>query len=97
MQVCQVYSADVQVKDLRALIRLQADTVNRQLVPAFYRYLQAQDPGLQIEAGKEFVLALENLAALFERSSREVEEPFGLWVENGPLGWADVMAGPCMV
>ena len=31
--------------DARALIRLQADTVNRALVPAFYRYLQAQDVG----------------------------------------------------
>ena len=31
--------------DARALIRLQADHANRTLVPAFYRYLQAQDEG----------------------------------------------------
>ena len=31
--------------DARALVRLQADGVNRSLVPAFYRYLQAQDEG----------------------------------------------------
>ena len=31
--------------DARALIRLQADTVGRTLVPAFYRYLQAQEEG----------------------------------------------------
>ena len=31
--------------DARALVRLQADNVNRSLVPAFYRYLQAQDEG----------------------------------------------------
>jgi glutathione S-transferase len=31
--------------DGRALIRLQADHVNRTLVPSFYRYLQAQDSG----------------------------------------------------
>ncbi|KAI0945290.1 hypothetical protein AcW1_001542 [Taiwanofungus camphoratus] len=29
----------------RALVRLQADHVNRSLVPAFYRYIQAQDEG----------------------------------------------------
>ena len=29
-------------EDTRALVRLQADAVNRSLVPAFYRYLQAQ-------------------------------------------------------
>lgn len=32
--------------DARALIRLQADHVNRTLVPAFYRYIQAQDEGM---------------------------------------------------
>lgn len=31
--------------DARALVRLQADHVNRSLVPAFYRYIQAQDEG----------------------------------------------------
>ena len=29
-------------------MRLQADHVNRSLIPAFYRYLQAQDPGTVI-------------------------------------------------
>ena len=31
--------------DARALVRLQADHVNRTPVPAFYRYIQAQDEG----------------------------------------------------
>lgn len=42
----------------RALIRLQADHVNRALVPAFYRYLQAQDADAQIKGGQEFIDAL---------------------------------------
>ncbi len=32
--------------DARALIRLQADHASRVLVPAFYRYLQAHDEGI---------------------------------------------------
>jgi len=82
----------------RALVRLQADHVNRTLVPAFYRYLQAQDPQAQIEAGKEFHNALEGLVKLFERAEREILEGegftgegerkalsrgLGLWIEDG--------------
>lgn len=33
--------------DARALVRLQADHVNRTLVPAFYRHIQAQGDGEQ--------------------------------------------------
>ncbi|RDB20144.1 Riboflavin transporter MCH5 [Hypsizygus marmoreus] len=93
----------------RALVRLQADHVNRTLVPAFYRYLQAQDEAAQIEGGKEFHAALEGLVNLMERAEREMVDSggfsgegerasavhgLGLWVEGGDLGWADVMAGP---
>ena len=38
--------------DGRALVRLQADHVNRHLVPAFYRYLQAQDSGEQFSSSQ---------------------------------------------
>ncbi|KII84647.1 hypothetical protein PLICRDRAFT_95200 [Plicaturopsis crispa FD-325 SS-3] len=80
----------------RALVRLQADVVNRTLVPAFYRYLQAQDLSAQIEGGKEFQGGLEQLAALFERAEKEnaPDSALGLWREGGDLGWTDVMAGP---
>lgn len=82
--------------DARALVRLQSDHINRALVPAFYRYIQAQDETAQIEGGKEFISAIEGLAGLFERAEREGEESaLGLWKEDGVLGWADVMAGPC--
>ncbi|KAF5387909.1 hypothetical protein D9615_000818 [Tricholomella constricta] len=93
----------------RALVRLQCDHVNRALVPAFYRYLQAQTEDAQIEGGKEFHAALEGLVALFERAEREIlggegaagegekralAHGLGLWVEGGDLGYADAMAGP---
>lgn len=92
------------------MVRLQADHVNRTLVPAFYRFLQAQDTEIQINAGKEFHAAIEALVVLFERAEREVlggggvsgegerkalSKGLGLWVEGGDLGWTDVMVGPC--
>ncbi|KAI8985020.1 glutathione S-transferase [Trametes punicea] len=75
----------------RALIRLQADSVNRSLVPAFYRYLQAQD---EIEGAKGFVDAIEGLVTLFQRAEREGYTQYGLWHERGSLSYADVMAAP---
>ena len=96
--------------DARALVRLQADHVNRTLVPAFYRYLQAQDADAQIKGGQEFLEAIRGLTDLFERMEREIVAPggasgegearalkagLGLWVEGGDLGYVDAMAGPC--
>jgi hypothetical protein len=80
--------------DAIALVRLQSDHINRTLVPAFYRYLQAQDPEAQISGGKEFHAAIRYLVELFERAEREVGGT-GLWMEGGDLGWADVIVGPC--
>lgn len=68
--------------------------MNRHLVPAFYRYLQAQDQEAQIESGKELISAFNQLTTLFERTSREVDKPCGLWTQAGELGWSDVMVGP---
>ncbi|KAF8166990.1 glutathione S-transferase [Pholiota molesta] len=94
----------------RGLVRLQADHVNRSLVPAFYRYLQAQTEEKQIEAGKEFHASLEDLVSLLQRAEREVlgqggesgegerqalSRGLGLWIPGqADLSWADVMAGP---
>jgi|SRR5882762_9255090 glutathione S-transferase len=84
--------------DARALVRLQSDHINRNLVPAFYRYLQAQGTPAQIEGGKEFHAAIEGLVSLFERAVGENEaSAVGLWEEGGQLGWADAMAGPCVL
>ncbi|KAI0658964.1 glutathione S-transferase C-terminal-like protein [Cubamyces menziesii] len=78
----------------RALVRLQADSVNRSLVPAFYRYLQAQDEDKQIEGAKGFIEAIEGLVTLFTRAEREGYTAYGLWHERGSLSYADVMAAP---
>lgn len=84
-----------------AIVRLQADHINRTLIPAFYRYLQAQDAAAQIEGGKDFLSAIEQLVSLFERAEEECGEApeanaVGLWQETGALSWSDVMAAPCM-
>lgn len=97
--------------DARALVRLQADHVNRSLVPAFYRYLQAQTEEKQVEGGIDFHVALAGLITLLERAERELVGPggisgegeaellqkgLGVWIPGQrDLGWADIMAGPC--
>jgi len=83
--------------------------VNRTLVPGFYRFLLAQDPQLQVTAGHEYYDALKTLISLLERAEHELVEGcgvtgegerkalsagLGLWIEDGDLGWIDVMAGP---
>ncbi|KAF8644274.1 hypothetical protein AX16_008576 [Volvariella volvacea WC 439] len=93
----------------RALVRLQADHVGRSVVPAFYRYLQAQDPEAQITHGKDFHATLDGLEKLLERAEREIvsvggvagegerkalASGLGLWIEGGDLGLTDVMVGP---
>lgn len=84
--------------DARSLVHLQSDHINRTLVPAFYRYLQAQGVPSQLAAGDEFSAAIRTLVGLFERAEHEVGGT-GLWRESGgdepQLGWADVMVGPC--
>ncbi|KAF8165857.1 glutathione S-transferase [Crassisporium funariophilum] len=94
----------------RALVRLQADFINRDLIPAFYRFLQAQTPEKQIEGGQAFHAAISGLVGLMERAEREIlggggvqgegelrelKKGLGVWVEGADdLGWGDVMAGP---
>jgi glutathione S-transferase len=87
--------------DTRALIRLQADYISRSFVPAFYRYIQAQDASAQIEAGKDFHSSIEGLVSLFERADKEISDAeerssLGLWLEeSNRLSLADILAGPC--
>ncbi|PCH45089.1 glutathione S-transferase C-terminal-like protein [Wolfiporia cocos MD-104 SS10] len=78
----------------RALIRLQADHVNRALIPAFYRYIQAQDEEKQIEGGRAYVEAINGLLKLFQRAQAESSSTCGLWHEEGSLSLADVMVAP---
>ncbi|EMD31932.1 hypothetical protein CERSUDRAFT_88563 [Gelatoporia subvermispora B] len=78
----------------RALVRLQADHINRTLVPAFYRYLQAQDEEKQVQGAKDYVQAIKTLTELFDRTAREGDRSVGLWNPDGSLSLADVMAVP---
>ncbi|KZV77902.1 glutathione S-transferase, partial [Exidia glandulosa HHB12029] len=76
----------------RAQARLLGDHVNRTLVPAFYRFLQAQDAEAQISGGKEFNDAI---ATLVEKLEKAPPSATGLWNQSATdLGWADIMAGP---
>ncbi|KAH9940706.1 glutathione S-transferase [Amylocystis lapponica] len=79
----------------RALIRLQADYINRTFVPAFYRFIQAQEEEKQMQGAKDFVQAIGGLVQLFQRAERESESSVGLWSErNTSLSLADVMVAP---
>jgi glutathione S-transferase len=100
-----------EIKDARALVRLQVDHVSRTVIPAFYRYLQAQETNDQIEGAKEFSASLHTLIDLFERAEKQalggggaagVGEAramglgLGLWAKaNDDLNLTDVMVGPC--
>ncbi|KAG8990850.1 hypothetical protein FRB94_013035 [Tulasnella sp. JGI-2019a] len=70
----------------RAKARLEADHVNRSIVPGFYRYLQAQGAEKQIEHGKEFMDELKKFT--------EKMHPEGPFFGGKELGWVDVMVGP---
>ncbi|VDB91481.1 unnamed protein product [Peniophora sp. CBMAI 1063] len=78
----------------RALVRLQCDHVSRSLVPAFYRFLQAQDADAQIAGGQEFASALSTLTDLLERGERETGGATGgLWTGD-ELNLLDVTVAP---
>ncbi|PWN54271.1 glutathione S-transferase [Violaceomyces palustris] len=70
----------------RALSRLACDKINRNLVPAFYRYLQAQEPEAQARGAKEFLSALEGFT--------DEMDPKGPFWGGEKLGLPDVMAAP---
>ncbi|KAF7307343.1 Glutathione transferase [Mycena indigotica] len=93
----------------RALVRLQCDHVNRAIVPAFYRLLQAQEGSAQIEAAQDLRRGLERLVNLLDRAEREIlggggttgvgekmalAVGLGLWNESGDMNLTDVMVAP---
>jgi len=89
----------------RSLHRIAADRVNRTLIPAFYRYLQAQEPEKQIEHGRSFVCEVEAfirgmdvVPALPPGASLKGRTPpksgGGCWDGSSTPGWVDFMAAP---
>lgn len=75
--------------DARSVVRFQADHVNRHLIPAFYRYLQAQEEEKQVEGAKGFLDAIEQLVDMFQKAEKETPEAVGLWKDCGKLGELD--------
>jgi glutathione S-transferase len=73
---------------IRAQHRLQADKVNRGLIPSFYRYLQAQEEEKQIELAKEFIAELEAFTA-----SMKAEQGGSFWDGSDQMGWMDMSHG----
>ena len=74
---------------LRASSRLWADHINRHVIPAFYRYLQAQDPDEQIKFASEL---REHIGTIVSAAS--TSGPFFL----GPdLTFVDVQFAPWIV
>jgi len=78
----------------RAKARLLADHVNRAVIPAFYRFLQAQPADAQADGAREFTDALASLTSKLDSVAKEAPSAVGLWLPGGQLGWADIMAGP---
>lgn len=72
----------------RAVARSLGDKINRSVIPAFYRYLQAQDPHKQVEEGLSFKKEIEALVEALP----EGKGPFAL---GDQIGWVDISIAPC--
>ncbi|EGX53637.1 hypothetical protein AOL_s00006g95 [Orbilia oligospora ATCC 24927] len=70
----------------KAYSRLWADHISRNIVPTFYRYLQAQEVEKQAEYGKEFEKQVNTLL--------EAADPQGPFFAGTKLSFVDVMVAP---
>ncbi|KAK6495391.1 hypothetical protein TWF481_003414 [Arthrobotrys musiformis] len=70
----------------KAHSRLWADHISRNIVPTFYRYLQAQEAEKQAEYGKEFEKQVNTLL--------EAADPKGPFFTGTKLSFVDVMVAP---
>lgn len=72
------------------MVRLALQQISNVVVPAFYKYVQAQEPGAQDEGGKAFVKALQDLhSQWFLREST--------WARGKDFGWVDIALAPWVV
>ncbi|KAL8715286.1 MAG: hypothetical protein Q9220_001244 [cf. Caloplaca sp. 1 TL-2023] len=71
---------------LRAQCRLWTDHINRHIIPAFYHYLQAQEPPLQIENATKLQTEISKLI--------EVAHPSGPYFLGPELSFVDVQFAP---
>ena len=72
----------------RALYRHQVDKVNRNLIPSFYRYLQAQEVEAQLEGAKEFTSHLSDFVRSMSASGSN-----GFW-DGKSLSIVDCTVAP---
>ncbi|KAI4164104.1 MAG: hypothetical protein LQ342_002340 [Letrouitia transgressa] len=73
----------------RAHSRLWTDHVNRHIVPAFYHYLQAQDPPKQIEGAQELQSQIGKLL--------DAAHPSGPFFLGPQLSYVDVQFAPWII
>ena len=74
---------------LRAYSRLWTDHVNRHITPAFYKYLQAQDPDDQIKFAGQLREQISKLV--------EAADPTGPFFLGSELSFVDVQIAPWIV
>ncbi|EST07816.1 Glutathione S-transferase, N-terminal [Kalmanozyma brasiliensis GHG001] len=72
----------------RAVYRLAVDKANRNLIPSFYRYLQAQEVEKQLEGAKEFTSHLTDFV-----KSMSPPNPEGFW-DGKSLSVVDCTVAP---
>lgn len=72
------------------LVRLALQQISNVVVPAFYKYVQAQEPEAQEEGGKAFVKALRDLHAQWFLPDSD-------WARGQNFGLVDIALAPWVV
>ncbi|GAA5866216.1 hypothetical protein JCM3774_004121 [Rhodotorula dairenensis] len=73
------------------LVRLALQQISNVVVPAFYKYVQAQEPVAQEEGGAAFVKSLQDLHAQWFRPGDST------WARGQDFGWVDIALAPWVV
>ncbi|GAA6056261.1 hypothetical protein JCM3770_007282 [Rhodotorula araucariae] len=69
------------------LVRLAVQQISNVVVPAFYRYVQAQEPDKQREGHEAFVAALKDVHSQWF-------VPGATWARGEQFGWVEAALGP---
>lgn len=72
------------------LVRLALQQISSAVVPAFYRFVQAQEPEQQRSEGAKFVQALQDLY-------KQWFVPGATWARGSSFGWVDMALAPWIV
>lgn len=77
----------------RAQARALGEQFNKECVPRFYAYLQAQEADQQVAKGKEFKDALGQFTQRLGSVPGASQED--TWATGGDFGWVECIAAPC--